>query len=351
MKYSEITIKPVEWIEHSGKVRLLDQTALPGRKRFIEYADYRELARAIKEMKVRGAPSIGVAAGYGIALGAMEIKATARDDFLRELEVVINTFAATRPTAVNLFKAATRMKAAASKATNPDDIRRLLKQEALSIHREEEEANQLIATFGADLIPDGATVLTHCNAGSLATAGYGTALGVIHAAHEQGKNIKVFADETRPLLQGARLTAWELKQWGIPVTLITDSMAGHFMKAGKIDCAIVGADRIVANGDVANKIGTYSVAVLATENGVPFYVAAPVSTIDASLKSGQEIPIEERAEGEVTTIGRKRFAPAGVCAANPSFDVTPHQYVTAIITEKGVLREPYTEAIKKIAVS
>ncbi|MBI4332782.1 MAG: S-methyl-5-thioribose-1-phosphate isomerase [Chloroflexi bacterium] len=342
-------MKPVEWV--AGKVRLLDQTALPHRKRILEYADYRELAMAIREMKVRGAPAIGVAAAYGIALGASAIKAAERDVFLRGLEEVINTFTATRPTAVNLFKAAARMREAGRKGASPADIKERLVQEALAIHREEEEANKLIAGYGATLVPQGATVLTHCNAGSLATAGYGTALGVIRAAHEQGKVVGVFADETRPLLQGARLTACELQQWAIPVTLITDSMAGYFMKAGKISCVIVGADRIVANGDVANKIGTYSVAVLATENGVPFYVAAPTSTIDPSLATGDEIPIEERAEEEVTTIGKKRFAPRGIRAANPAFDVTPHYYISAIITEKGILREPYADRIREVVSS
>lgn len=350
-KLTQTTIKPVEWVEASGKVRLLDQTMLPHRQRSIEYTDYRELALAIKEMKVRGAPAIGVAAAYGIALGAREIKAGGKDVFLWQLEGVIKTFTATRPTAVNLFKAATRMREAGKKGESPQDIKEHLLREALAIHREEEEANKLIASYGAELVPPGATIMTHCNAGSLATAGYGTAGGVIHAAHEQGKGIKVMATETRPLLQGARLTAWELQQWSIPVTLITDSMAGHFMKAGKINCVIVGADRIVANGDVANKIGTYTLAVLATENGIPFYVAVPTSTIDPSLSSGDQIPIEERAEEEVTTIGKKRFAPRGTHAANPAFDVTPHYYVSAIITEKGVLREPYSDRIREVASS
>ncbi len=347
---SNLNIRPVEWIEGSSPVvRLLDQTALPRRKKFIDYADYRELARAIKEMRVRGAPAIGVAAAYGIALGAWGIRAAGREPYLQELQEIVSAFAATRPTAVNLFKATRRMEKAAAKGTSIDEIRDNLTAEALAIHGEEEDSNRAIAAYGAGLIPKGATVLTHCNAGSLATAGYGTALGVIRAAHEQGKIVEVLADETRPLLQGARLTAWELRQWGIPVTLITDSMAGHFLKSGKVDCVIVGADRIVANGDVANKIGTYSLAVLATENGVPFYVAAPTSTIDPSLETGDLIPIEERAAEEVTSIAGKRLAAAGVRARNPAFDVTPHFYVTAIITEKGILREPFAGQLLAIS--
>ncbi len=342
-------LKPVEWLESTGQVRLLDQTALPGRVKFIDYDDYRELARAIKEMRVRGAPAIGVAAAYGIVLGANRIKARTVAVFQSELQKVVRTLAATRPTAVNLFQAVRRMEEAACRGMSVARIKEELLKEALAIHRTEEESNRAIAAYGASLIPQDATVLTHCNAGSLATAGYGTALGVIRAAHEQGKIVEVFADETRPLLQGARLTAWELRNWGIPVTLITDSMAGFFLKTGKISCVVVGADRIVANGDVANKIGTYSVAVLATENGVPFYVAAPTSTIDASLTTGDEIPIEERAEEEVTSIGGRRLAAKGVRARNPAFDVTPNCYVSAIITEKGVLRPPYAGKIKEIA--
>lgn len=342
-------VKAVEWAEGSGKVRLLDQTRLPQRKVFIEYDDYRELAKAIKEMRVRGAPAIGVAAAYGIALGAQKLLARERDAFLKQLEGIIETFVSTRPTAVNLFKAASRMREAAKQGASVAQIKAALRKEAVALHREEDKANKAIARYGATLIGRGATILTHCNAGSLATAAYGTALGVIRAAYEQGKDVKVIVTETRPLLQGARLTAWELKQWGIPVTIITDSMAGHFLKMGEVDCVIVGADRVVANGDVANKIGTYTMAVLATENGIPFYVAAPTSTVDLSLSSGELIPIEQRAEEEVIGMGGKRFAPRGVHAANPAFDVTPHYYISAIITEKGVLREPYSDHLKALA--
>lgn len=346
LKSAGTTISPVEWLDGSNTVRLLDQTLLPHKRVYLEYSDYRELAVAIREMRVRGAPAIGVTAAYGIALGADRLTESGRDDFLGRLEEIIGTFTATRPTAVNLHKAARRMKEVAIRCTSASQIKVALKNEALTIHREEEEASRLIARYGAMLVPEGATVLTHCNAGALATAAYGTALGVIRAAYERSKNIKVIATETRPLLQGARLTTWELKQWGIPVTLITDSMAGHFLKSGKISCAIVGADRVAANGDVANKIGTYTIAVLAAENGVPFYVAAPTSTIDLSLPTGEHITIEERSEEEVTCIGRKRFTPEGVGAANPAFDVTPHYYVSAIITDRGIHREPYLTTLK-----
>jgi len=267
------------------------------------------------------------------------------------LGTISRELASTRPTAVNLFWALERMKRAAAEGAAILEIKAALVEEAKRIERESEEADRRIGRLGAELIECGFTILTHCNAGALATAGYGTALGIIKAAHEQGKRIQVFAGETRPLLQGARLTAWELVDAQIPVTLITDSMAGHFMSQGKIDCVVVGADRIAANGDVANKIGTYSVAVLARENSVPFYVAAPTSTIDLSLKSGAEIPIEEREPEEVTWVGGTRIAPDGVGVANPAFDVTPHRYVTAIITEQGILREPYSESLFQLTFS
>ena len=337
-------MKPIEWLDN--KVRILDQRRLPQEEVYLEFEDYQEVARAIREMKVRGAPAIGVAAAYGIALGAQGIRAENRIEFVAELEQILQFFSSTRPTAVNLFKAIDRMKRAA-KSENASEIKASLILEAIKIHKEEEEATERLSQLGADLIQDGFTILTHCNTGALATAGYGTALGIIRIAKEKGKKIRVLATETRPLLQGARLTVWELIQHNIPTTLITDSMAGYFMSQGKVDCVIAGADRIASNGDVANKIGTYTLAVLAKENVIPFYVAAPSSTIDLSLPSGREIPIEERNPEEVTHIQGMPIAPEGIKVANPAFDITPHQYVTAIITEKGVIREPYKEGLRK----
>ena len=328
-------LKAIEWL--GDKLRILDQSKLPWEESFIDLVDYRDVALAIKEMKVRGAPAIGIAAAYGIALGAQSIKTTNKDEFLAQLNQVMQALAVTRPTAVNLFQAISSMKKAAT-GDNIPEIKGRLINEAKRIHQEEIEATKRLSQLGAKLIQDGFTILTHCNAGSLATAGYGTALGVIRAAREQGKKISVFVTETRPLLQGARLTAWELMREDIPVTLITDSMAGYFMKQNKIDCVIVGADRIAANGDVANKIGTYTLAVLAKENSIPFYVAAPTSTIDLSLASGDKIPIEERDPHELTHIRGVPIAPDGITAANPAFDITPHDYVSAIITEKGITR-------------
>ena len=336
----------IEWID--GKLRILDQSRLPREQIVIDMDDYREVVQAIKGMKVRGAPAIGVASAYGIALGAQGIEATNKDEFIAQLDQVMQAFASSRPTAVNLFRAINRMSKAAI-GGSITEIKRTLVDEAKQIHYEELEATKHLSRSGAELIGDGFTLLTHCNAGSLATAGYGTALGIIKAAKEQGKQVDVFATETRPLLQGARLTTWELKQENIPVTLISDSMAGYFMKQGKIDAVIVGADRIAANGDVANKIGTYTLAVLARENSIPFYVAAPTSTIDIFLTSGAEIPIEERSSEELTHIYGISIAPDGVKAANPAFDVTPHRYVTAIITEKGIVREPYEQRIHELA--
>ena len=338
-------MKAIEWVQ--GKIRLLDQTRLPWDEVFLELSDYRELPQAIKQMRIRGAPTIGLAAAYGIALGAQGIEAKSKEEFLKELDSVAQTLAATRPTARNLFWALERMNRAAQ-AGDVAQIKAALLNEAREIERENEEADKLIAAFGAELIRDGFTVLTHCHTGSLATAGYGTALGAIKEAAKQGKRIRVYATETRPLLQGARLTTWELMTEGISVTLITDGMAGHFLKNRAIDCVIVGADRIAANGDVANKIGTYSIAVLAMENAIPFYVAAPLSTIDLSLASGDEIAIEERRPEEVTHIRGVAIAPDGVGVANPAFDVTPHYYVSAIITEKGIIREPYVERLRKL---
>jgi methylthioribose-1-phosphate isomerase len=343
----EDLMKPVEWLEN--KIKIIDQTQLPAKLAYLELRDYKEVVAAIKEMKVRGAPAIGVAAAYGIALGAQNVKVDNRAKFVSQFDKILKVFAAARPTAVNLFRAIDRMKKAAETSGDVPGIKQALIYEAKKIHAEEEAATLRLSRLGAGLIKDGFTFLTHCNAGALATAGYGTALGVIKAAREQGKRIEVIATETRPLLQGSRLTAWELMQENIPVTLITDSMAGYFMSQGKVDCVIVGADRIAANGDTANKIGTYTLAVLAKENGIPFYVAAPTSTIDHSLKSGAEIPIEERSPEEVTSIKGVRLAPKGVAAANPAFDVTPHKYITAIITEKGIIRKPYMNRFKKLA--
>ena len=339
MKY-----QPIEWL--GNKVRLLDQTRLPGEEVYLELTSHRDIATAIVELKIRGAPAIGIAGAYGMALGALEIESTSRDEFLEKLQGISHTLAATRPTAKNLFWAIERMEQVATAGKDVEQIKTALVNEAVRIHFEEAEATRKLSQLGAELIQGGFAILTHCNTGPLATTGYGTALGVIIYAREQGKDIRVFADETRPLLQGARLTTWELKQAGIPVTLITDSMAGYFISRGEVDCVIVGADRIAANGDTANKIGTYSLAVLAKENGVPFYVAAPTSTIDASLASGEEIPIEQRSPQEVTHIRGVSIAPDGIDAANPAFDVTPHGYITAIITEGGIIREPYGEGMK-----
>jgi methylthioribose-1-phosphate isomerase len=301
------------------------------------------VATAIRDMIIRGAPAIGVAAAMGVAIGAQRAK-----DLAAEFPVICDTLAKTRPTAVNLFWAIQRMRNLyASLAGKPEaEIRKALVAEAQLVYQEDIAINKSIGQHGAPLIVDGKTVLTHCNAGALATAGYGTALGVIRAAYSSGKKIDVYADETRPFLQGARLTAWELQQDGIPTTLITDNMAGYFMAKGQIGCVVVGADRIAGNGDVANKIGTYSVAVLAKENGIPFYVAAPVSTLDLSLKSGTEIPIEERAAAEVTDMYTPGVAPQGIGVRNPAFDVTPARYITAIITEKGVARAPFENSLK-----
>jgi methylthioribose-1-phosphate isomerase len=340
-----MTTRPIEWLD--GKLRILDQSKLPREQIFADLDNYHDVVLAIKQMRVRGAPAIGVAAAYGIALGASGIETESKDEFLAQLNEVMQAFAASRPTAVNLFQAINRMKKAA-RGDGVAEMKSSLSNEAKRIHREEITATRKLSQLGAELIKDGFTVLTHCNAGPLATAGYGTALGVIKAAKEQGKKVSVFVTETRPLLQGARLTAWELRQEGIPVTLITDSVAGYFMQQRKIDCVIVGADRIAANGDVANKIGTYTLAVLAKENKIPFYVAAPTSTIDFSLSSGDKIPIEERNPEEVTHIQGVPIAPEGIRAANPAFDVALHSYVTAIITEKGIIREPYTEGLKSL---
>ena len=346
VKYNKTDYQPIEWL--GDRVRILDQTRLPRAEVYIELDDYRSVASAIMELKIRGAPAIGIAGAYAVALGARKIESVSRDEFLKKLQGVIDTIATTRPTARNLFFALERIKKTAESAKSTAHIRKVLVDEALKIHQEEADATRQLSLFGLELIKDSWTVLTHCNTGPLATSGYGTALGVIISAHQQGKKIKVIATETRPLLQGARLTTWELKKAGVPVTLITDSMAGYFMKKGRVDCVITGADRIAANGDAANKIGTYTLAVLAKENNIPFYIAAPTSTIDSSLKTGDEIPIEEREPDEVTHIQGVPIAPEGIAAANPAFDVTPHKYISAIITEKGIIREPYGKGIKGI---
>jgi methylthioribose-1-phosphate isomerase len=343
----KIPYQPIVWL--GDRVRILDQTRLPHKEVYLDLKDYREVASAIKELKVRGAPVIGIAGAYAVALGATSITETSTGVFLKKLDRIVDVIAATRPTARNLFFALERLKKVATAIKNIASAKKALVEEAKKIHQEEAEATIRIGHDGAGLIKNNWTVLTHCNTGPLATSGHGTALGVIIAAHKQGKKINILATETRPLLQGARLTAWELMKAGIPVTIITDSSAGYFMKQKKVDCVVVGADRIAANGDVANKIGTYMLAVLAKENNVPFYIAAPVSTIDISLKNGKEIPIEERNPNEVTNVQGKRMVPAGVPAANPAFDVTSHRYITAIITDRGVIEKPYTASIKSLS--
>ena len=335
-------VETIQWTPEG--VVMIDQTKLPREEVYVTCRDYQEVAQAIRGMVIRGAPAIGVAAAMGVALGALRADPGHLDDAFKE---ICDTLAGTRPTAVNLFWAIERMQRlyTSLRGRPVEEIRQRLIEEAQRIREEDIAINRAIGRHGAPLVVDGKTVLTHCNAGALATAGYGTALGVIRAAREAGKRIDVFADETRPFLQGARLTAWELAQDGIPATLITDNMAGHFLKSGRIGCVVVGADRIARNGDTANKIGTYSVAVLAKENGVPFYVAAPVSTLDLALASGDLIPIEQRPAAEVTHVFGVAVAPEGIAVENPAFDVTPNRYVTAIITERGVARPPYEESL------
>jgi methylthioribose-1-phosphate isomerase len=338
-------VETIQWTE--AGVVMIDQRLLPREEKYVTCGSYKEVAEAIRSMVIRGAPALGVAAAMGVALG---VSGSNHADLDREFETICKTLAETRPTAVNLFWAIDRMrKVYASVRGRPiKEIQARLIKEAQQVRLEDIAINRAIGRYGAALVPDGKSVLTHCNAGALATAGYGTALGVIRAAVEAGKKIEVFADETRPFLQGARLTAWELQQDHIPTTIITDSMAGHFLRGGRIGCVVVGADRIAANGDVANKIGTYSLAVLAKENGVPFYVAAPVSTLDLTLPSGDQIPIEQRAETEVTEMFGVRVAPAGARVENPAFDVTPNKYITAIVTERGVASAPYTESLRRL---
>ncbi len=340
--------KTIEW--KNNMVVMIDQRLLPNEEVYRTYMDFLDVAEAIREMVIRGAPAIGVAAAMGIALGAIDIKSKERKEFVKQFNHICNVMAHTRPTAVNLFWAIDRMKRIVKE--NPklgaDELKERLVEEAKRIYEEDIEINRQMGRHGSKLIKNRATVLTHCNAGALATAGYGTALGVIRAAIEEGKKIKVFADETRPFLQGSRLTAWELMKDGIDTTLITDNMSGYMMKKGLIDAVIVGADRIAANGDVANKIGTYSVAVLAKEHKIPFYVAAPISTIDLKIKSGDSIPIEERDIREVTHIKDIPIAPNAVKVKNPAFDVTPNRFVTAIITEKGIARKPFGKSLGRL---
>jgi methylthioribose-1-phosphate isomerase len=345
-----LNIIPVEWTDEG--VRMLDQRLLPTEEKWLMLRTYNDVAAGIKDMVVRGAPAIGVSAAYGIALGAKQFVGTNIDDLTDELDYICDVLGATRPTAVNLFWAIDRMKRTFQKAKSEGksvtEIQQILIDDAKAIHDEDIESQRLIAKFGGELIEDNSTVLTHCNAGALATGGvWGTALGVIRGAVDQGKHISVIADETRPYMQGARLTAWELMQDDIPVTLITDSMSGHVMKKGRVQAVVVGSDRIAANGDVANKIGTYMVAVLAKRHGIPFYVAAPLSTVDLNCPTGEEIPIEERDIREVTHMKDVQLAPDDTVVSNYAFDVTPNDLVTAIITEKGVARAPYTESLKK----
>ena len=340
-------IRPLKWTGES--LLLLDQRELPLKEEWIECKDYECVAQAIEQMVVRGAPAIGVVAAYGVTLGAREVLKEAKSfvDFKAKLEFIINRLAATRPTAVNLFWALKRMKRIVEAGFKEEDIVAALETEAINIERQDIETNKKIGYYGAELLSSREVILTHCNTGALATAGYGTALGVVRAAVESGKDIVVYVDETRPYLQGARLTAWELQQEGIPYYLITDNMAGYFMSLGEITCIIVGADRIALNGDTANKIGTYSLSVLAKEHGIPFYVAAPTSTFDLSLRSGKEIPIEERSPDEILCCHCKdcRIAPYGAKVKNPAFDITPHENITGIITEKGVINSPDEEKI------
>ena len=343
-------IKTVEWTDEG--VRMIDQRKLPTIEEYPLFRTHQEVAEAIRVMVVRGAPAIGVAAAMGVALGVRDSKSTSLPDLRKEFDGIVSSIGATRPTAVNLFWALDRMKRVfeqvdAAGKSHPEIARRLI-DEALAIHREDIESNMRMGKFGAELLPSSGTILTHCNAGALATAGYGTALGVIRAAVDGGKRLRVLADETRPFLQGARLTAWELWKDDIDVRVISDNMSGSFMHQGLIDAVIVGADRIAANGDVANKIGTYSVAVLARQHDIPFYVAAPISTLDLTMADGSHIPIEQRDPSEVTHIGGVRIVPEGVSVFNPAFDVTPSQFVTAIITDFGVARPPYRESLAEL---
>jgi len=340
-------LSPIEW--HGDHVRVLDQTRLPAQVVHLECTEPEEVARAIRGMSIRGAPALGVTAAFAVALAGVNARqldlGRARERVAEAIEII----RATRPTARNLFWALERMQQAGAAAQDAGQLSDALVREALAVQQEDLDSCHRIGDFGAKLVPEGASILTHCNAGALATAGYGTALGVIRSAHRQGKNIRVLVDETRPLLQGARLTAWELVQEGIPATVIADSAAGWCMSKGMVDLVVVGADRIAANGDAANKIGTYSLAVLACEHGIPFYIAAPMSTADLTLTRGQDIPIEERAAEEISTIAGVRATPEGVAIFNPAFDVTPHGLITAIITDRGICDHPLSESLAALA--
>ena len=342
-------VRTIEFMD--GMVKMIDQTKLPLIKEWVICKTYEEVADSIKKMHIRGAPAIGVAAAYGMAMCASNSEAVNIEDFSKDLRKAAIVLKESRPTAVNLFWAIERMVKVANNSisySSIEEIKKILIEEAKNIELEDASICREIGRVGSQVIPVKASILTHCNAGALATADYGTALGVIRAAHEQGKDIHVFVDETRPYLQGARLTAWELMEEGINMSLITDNMAGHFMSRGMVDLVILGADRIAANGDVVNKIGTYSLSVIAKENNIPFYSAAPISTFDISLKSGLEIPIEERNPREVTHIFDMQIAPDGVNVRNPSFDMTPNRYITGIITERGIIKPPFEENIKRI---
>jgi methylthioribose-1-phosphate isomerase len=342
----------IDWQDDA--IVMVDQRKLPAQELYVRCRTVPEVAKAIRTMVIRGAPAIGVAAAMGIALGMKRSTAKGTHQFTVEFQKHCDLMAGTRPTAVNLFWAIDRMKRSfaegAQAGESPEELSARLTREARAIHDEDVANCRLMGGHGAAMVPDGARILTHCNAGALATAGYGSALGVIRAAVEQGKKVAVFADETRPFMQGARLTAWELVRDGIDTTVITESMAGPLMRAGEIDLVVVGADRIAANGDFANKIGTYTVAVLAHEHKIPFYVAAPLSTIDLSTPDGDQIPIEERDQREVTHFGTARLTPVGANTRNPAFDITPHRYVAGIITERGILRPPYADSLKRAFV-
>ncbi len=340
MTAEPLELNVISW--NAGRIRLLDQTRLPYEETYLEIDNVAALAKAIQEMRIRGAPALGIAAAYGLALAA------AHGD---SIEGAARLLRSTRPTAVNLSRALERVMAAARGSRAASEVAAKTLEEARRIHDEEIEAGRAIGRLGVDLISPGATILTHCNTGALATAGYGTAFAVIRTAHEQGKDVHVLVDETRPLLQGARLTAWELQRLSIPFTVIVDGAAGEMMRRHRVDCVIVGADRIAANGDVANKVGTYSIAVLAKENEIPFYVVAPTSTIDFSTATGEDIPIEERDMAEVSTFAGIRTTPQNTTAANPAFDVTPARYVTAIVTEKGIARPPFKESLSLLSKS
>ena len=344
-------IIPVKWSDEG--VLMLDQRLLPTEEKWLTLRSFTEVANGIKDMVVRGAPAIGISAAYGIALGAKNFVGTNVVDLEDELDYICDVMSKTRPTAINLFWAIDRMKRTSQKAKaegkSISEIKQILIDDAKAIHEEDIESQRLIAQYGGELLKDNSTVLTHCNAGALATGGvWGTALGVIRGAVNQGKTVSVIADETRPYLQGARLTAWELLQDDIPVTLITDNMSGHMMQKGNVQAVVVGSDRIAANGDVANKIGTYMVAVMARRHNIPFYVAAPLSTVDLNCPTGEEIPIEERDIREVTHVQDIQLAPEGISVNNYAFDVTPNEFVDAIITEKGVARAPYTESLQRM---